>query len=179
MSCARFIFLYNIRMFKLQPPKPISTESSPEQSKDYQEVPRDSWLDIVPNTHIRYKKHGNENILSAFLISKSHEHKILNLRSNLYDPNSYKTNIGLDKIEKIWQKTNIPVSNVDTSTLARIVKALADRLTTVEHKVNDGQSEDISQQLVEIRLRQETLESDMRKILVTIQELIEEINKIP
>lgn len=154
-----------------------------DQLRGYEEVNREEWMDIEPRTYIKYEKDGTQR--RGFVMSKNMETEMLFLQDDMYKAQPFKTSIGLKKIDRLWRKlpsgqaNDAPSSNSANTSIARMIKALSDRLNAVEDLVTEGNndsSDQLHSEFSALKIKVTNMENDMKKIRDFLQEVVEHIN---
>jgi len=140
----------------------------------YEEVEPNDWLNLQPGTYVQYELSDRDNkMYRGFVMSKSLEKQMLFIQNDKFNPNSFKSYIPVAKINRLWKKSDNPIAESGTKieTLARIVKQLNDKVSTLEqleYKGIDEQDnidiEQLKEENTHLRVRMENLENDVRKI---------------
>jgi len=152
-----------------------SSNISEEDIKGYVEVPREEWMNLERGTRIVYSKTKGGFVKGpTYVNSKSEEKQILYLVSSMSDPNSFKTNIYVSNISRLWKRSD----SDDLQSLARVVAQLAKKIQASETSLNpnDIHITQLSAEVTKLSMRIDNLEFNVKKIYETLGEVIERIN---
>lgn len=139
----------------------------------FEEVPAASWIEVDINTFIRYKKNDGTIVRGGYVMSKSYDKHTLILRSDIKDPNSMQWQVKLDSITNLWKKVKV---DEDTALIARMLKALNDRIVSLE-QIDNGDSAQLRTEIVELTARINSIEINIQKLfdyLTSLREFIAE-----
>lgn len=150
--------------------------------KGYEEVSREDWMSIESQTYVRYEKSDGQLVRGGFIISKSIDKGLLFLQADLANSAAAKWTVSISKIARLWKKSK-DNTNGDINTLARTIKAINERVTTLEQldykdlvDTDNSSHDDLRGTVSELKGKVHNIEDDIRKLLSVINDIVATIN---